>query len=431
LITIPFTQQTFYVLLLTWVLFLILFLWSLSGILAPIVLFFVLIYLLAPFYGTKLYGRLVTTLALLTLFWLIWTAGFILAPFVLALVLAYILNPLVKRAEREGLGRTLATVTVLATFLLMIVMVGLLLGPVLAQQLSAFVSSLPEFIEGAVRWLEGLIERISHIPLPGRGPAELGDFIQIDRERVEEYVASRREAIGEALLTGALGIGKGLGIVFTAILSLLLVFVATFFLLRDFDKLVENAARLVPPHRRPKTFAFFRAYNELLGRFLRSQLLVALLVGAVIGVGLAIVGFPYALLIGVLAGVFNVVPYLGFWVALVPATLIALVSGDVLVNLLKVGAVFGVEQALENYLAPRIVGQSVGLHPVWVMLAIVVAGVFFGFVGVLIAVPAAAAIKLLLVNLVETYETSAYYRGTESESVGAPVVVPAEIEEKA
>ena len=420
------TQHRFYLLLLTWGLFLVLFLWTVSPLLGPLLLFLVLVYLLAPFYGSGLYGRVVTALGLLTVLWLIWTAGYILTPFVLALVLAYILNPLVNRLQREGLGRTLATVLVLLTFLLLFVIAGILLGPMLSEQVTNFAGRLPEFLQAAVEWLQGVVNRISRIPLPGVRRTELGEVLDIDPQGVEEFLASQGDNIRQALLSGAVGIGRGLGVVVTVLLSVFLTLVVTFFLLRDFDKLVRNAGRLVPPHRRATTFTFVREYNRLLGRFLRSQLVVALLVGLVIGLGFWIAGFPYALLLGVLAGVFNIVPYLGFWISLGPAILIALVSGNVLLDLLKIVIVYGIEQALENYFGPKIVGESVGLHPVWVMLAIVLGGVFFGFIGILIAVPVAVAIKLLISNLIRTYETSAYYRGTVAEETGLePAAVPA------
>ena len=422
-------ERTFLLLFLTWGLLLVLFLWSLSPVLGPLVLFLALAYLLAPYYGTGVYGRVVTVLGLLTVLWLIWSAGFILTPFVLALVLAYILNPLVNRVQRQGLGRTLATVVVLFALLLVGAIAAVALGPLLVEQISAFIRALPSFLEGAVEWLQRLLDRVAHIPLPGLRRTEVGELLDIDSARVDEYLASQGEAIRGALLSGVIGVGKGLGIAFTVFLSILLTLVVTFFLLRDFNKLIRNAARLVPPHRRASVFAFFGAYNELLGRFLRSQLVVALLVGIIVGLGFWIAGFPYALLLGALAGVFNIVPYLGFWVSLGPAILIALVSGNVLVDLAKVAVVFGVEQALENFLSPRIVGESVGLHPVWVMLSIVVFGVFFGFIGVLIAVPVAVALKLLLGNVVRSYEESAYYSGGSGEGeVARPAAAAAVVE---
>jgi predicted PurR-regulated permease PerM len=404
-------ERKFYFLLVAWGLLLVLFLWSLGEVLGPFILFLVLIYLLSPFYGTKVYGRVVSALGFLTLLWLVWTAGWILTPFVLAFVIAYVLNPVVNKLEREGLGRSTGTTVVLVTFLILLVMAIALLGPVFTAQVANFVSKLPEFLEGAVNWLQGLVNRISHIPLPGLSRVEVGQILNIDVTNLGEYVSSQQEAIRRYLLSGVIGVGKGLRVALTVLSYLLVTPILTFFLLRDFDKLVRGVGALVPVQRRPRTFDYFRRFDILLGRFLRSQVLISILVGIVIGVGFWIAGFPFALLLGVIAGIFNIVPYLGFIVTVLPAVLIALVSGNVAVGLLKVALVFGVEQFLENVFSPRIVGQSVGLHPVWVMLSIVLFAFFLGPIGLLIAVPAAVAIKLLLSGLMDSYRASMYYQG--------------------
>ena len=132
-------------------------------------------------------------------------------------------------------------------------------------------------------------------------------------------------------------------------------------------------------------------------------------------VGLAIVGFPYAATLGLVVGIFSVVPYLGLVISLLPAIFIALVSGSVLTSLLKVAGVYGVAQLLDGTLiTPRIVGESVGIHPVWVVLALSLGGFLFGFVGLLIAVPVAAVIKLLIMRGLERYEESDFFRGERS-----------------
>ena len=137
--------------------------------------------------------------------------------------------------------------------------------------------------------------------------------------------------------------------------------------------------------------------------------------GVLTGLGFWILGFPYALLLGVVAGVFNIVPYLGLVVSLVPALIIALFSGSVLLSLGKIALVFGVVQLLDSsVIGPRILGESVGLHPVWVILALAVSGFFFGFVGLLLAIPLAVLVKLLLAYGLERYRGSALYRGADA-----------------
>jgi predicted PurR-regulated permease PerM len=139
---------------------------------------------------------------------------------------------------------------------------------------------------------------------------------------------------------------------------------------------------------------------------------VAVSVGVITGVGLAIVSFPYAATLGLVVAVFSVVPYLGLIISLIPAVVIALVSGSVGISLAKVAGVYTVAQLLDvTVITPRIVGDSVGIHPVWIVLALTLGGFYFGFAGLLIGVPAAAVTKLLLIRGLNRYRASAFYRG--------------------
>jgi predicted PurR-regulated permease PerM len=186
--------------------------------------------------------------------------------------------------------------------------------------------------------------------------------------------------------------------------------VLTFYLLRDWDRLTNSVATLLPERRRDSVVTFAREYDVLLARYLRGQVLVAVIIGTVTALGLWVARFPYAFLIGVVVAVFSVVPYLGLVLSLIPALIIALVSGNVVASLVKVAVVFGVAQGLEGaVVSPRIVGDSVGLHPVWVVLALAMGGSFFGFVGLLLAVPAAVGVKLLVVRGLTRWRESALY----------------------
>jgi predicted PurR-regulated permease PerM len=422
-------ERKFYLLLLVWGLCLVLFLWTLSPLLSPLLLFFLLVYLLSPFYGTKVYGRIVLSLGFLTALWLVRSLGWILTPFVLAFVLAYILNPVVNRVQSRGLGRSAATGIVLGTFLTLTVVAVVVLGPVLSAQIGNFVSKLPELLTGAIAWARSLLDRVSHVPIPGVGRTELGDLLNIDTTDLGPFLQSRQEELRRYLLTGAAGVGKGIGIALQVVSYMLVTPIMTFFVLRDFAAILHAAGRLVPVPQRPAAARFFREFDVLLGKFLRSQLLVSIIVGFIIGIGFALVGFPYALLLGVIAGVFNIVPFLGMVVTVTPAVLIALVSGNVAVDLAKVVGVFAVEQVLENIISPRIVGKSVGLHPIWVMLSIVFFAFFFGPIGLLIAVPMAVAIKLMLANLLSFYASSTYYRGAEPAADGLAGASPIPLDE--
>jgi predicted PurR-regulated permease PerM len=155
--------------------------------------------------------------------------------------------------------------------------------------------------------------------------------------------------------------------------------------------------------------------DRMISRYLRGQVTVAIAMGVITGLGLWIARFPYAGMLGLIVGVFSVVPYLGLVLSLIPAIFIALVSGSVLISLLKVAVVYGASQLLEaSVISPRIVGESVGLHPVLVLLALALGGFFFGFVGLLLGVPAAAIGKLLVERVLRRYRRSTFYRGDEA-----------------
>jgi predicted PurR-regulated permease PerM len=179
-------------------------------------------------------------------------------------------------------------------------------------------------------------------------------------------------------------------------------------------------AGLLPLDRRAAVTGFVREYDRLLARYLRGQITVALTIGLITALGLWVARFPYAFLVGVAVAVFSVVPYLGLVLSLIPAVLIALMSGDVGLSLLKLGVVFGIAQGLEGaVVSPRIVGESVGLHPVWVVLALAAGGFYFGFVGLLLAVPGAVGIKLLVIRGVARWRASDTFRGEAPDGVAA------------
>ena len=157
-----------------------------------------------------------------------------------------------------------------------------------------------------------------------------------------------------------------------------------------------------------------RSVDVLLSRYLRGQLTVALIIGVMTGTLLFVVQFPYAFLLGALAGVMGLIPFLGLVLSLIPAVIVALVSGSVLVSLVKIAVVYGLVQILDGgVISPRIVGDSVGLHPVWIVLALSVGGFFFGFVGLLISVPVAVGVKLVAVRGLERYRGSELYKSPE------------------
>ena len=379
------------------------FLYSLRTLLTPFLLYWVFIALLVPFRGVRGHALVVAVATFLAGVWVLDTAGSLLAPFFLAFVLAYILDPVADRVSAHPrINRTAAIL--------------LILLPALAVGVVALGLGLPEVVRQAgdliaylTDWVRELDPADLEFDIPFVDEAAL--LASLDAETVSAFVEERKATIARGAWETFLGLGRGVGAMFTVLGYLVLTPVLMFYLLRDYDRIVARAGNLLPARVREGAHDFFREYDDLLSRYLRGQVATSLLTGGITWLGLLIIGFPYAFMLGVTVAVLGVVPYLGVVVSLIPAVILALVSEDIGVSLLKVGIVYGVAQGLESaVISPRIVGESVGLHPVWILLALSLGGFFFGFVGLLIGVPLAVAVKLLLVRTLERYRDSALYQ---------------------
>ncbi len=390
------------------------FLFRVQAVLSPIVLFLLFLLLAVPYAGTRLHRLAVIGTSVIAVLWLLRTTGFLLAPFILAMVLAYILDPAVSALERRRVPRGLAIV-LLALPLVGALALALVFGlPALGRQVDALIEQAPVLLERVVQWGEALLDRLSRVDIPGlREDLVLEQLRAFEGDRLVAALQERHTEIAQRAWAAVLGVGRGIGTALTLVGYLVLTPVLAFYLLKDYDTILARLRGLLPLSRREEWLAFLSEYDELLSRFMRGQVLAAAIVGVLTWLGLFALGFPYAGLVGAVAGVFNLVPYLGLIVSLVPAVIIALLTGNVPASLLKVAVVFGVVQFLDSSVTgPRIVGGSVGLHPVWVMLAIALGSFFFGFVGLLIAMPAALLFKLLLRSALEHYQRSAWYTGT-------------------
>ena len=387
---------------------------SVQELLNPFLFFWILVLVLLPFRGMPGYGLLVLVAAILTVYWLLATTGFLLAPFVLGFVFAYVLDPLVDALVERRVART-AAIVLLALPVAGAGAVAVLYGiPALVGQLDELIQAAPELVARVGGWFGGVRERIILAGIPGLDEEAIPDLTNLDPEQVVAFLQERRERLASGTWRGILGLGRGLGSAATLAGYVFLTPVLTFYLLRDYDRILEWLRGLLPRGREAGVVEFAREYDVLLSRYLRGQLTVALIIGVLTSVLLFVVRFPYPFLLGALAGVMGVIPFLGLVLSIIPAVIVALVSGSVLVSLVKVAVVYGSVQILDGgVISPRIVGDSVGLHPVWIVLALSVGGFFFGFVGLLIGVPVAVGVKLVADRGLERYRLSELYNGAE------------------
>lgn len=386
------------------------------AILNPLLLFVILWAVLMPFRGREGHSALVTVAAILTGLWILSETGTVLAPFVLALVLAYILDPLADRLERRGVPRSVAVLMLMVPAGGVLAAGFLILVPTAFRHLGEMAQSAPLLFERLGLWIESGQQRLLAIDVPFFDGAEIVDRLRaVDSAAVVAFLEERQSAFATSVWEGVLGLGRGLGSLLTIVGYVVLTPVLTFYLIRDWDQITAGVGELVPTRHRDDFMAFLSECDDLVSSYLRGQVLVAISIGLITGIGLGLVGFPYAASLGLMVGIFSVVPYLGLIVSLIPAIFIALVSGSVGLSLMKVAGVYVVAQLLDGTLiTPRIVSGSVGLHPVWVVLALSMGGFFFGFVGLLVGVPAAAVAKLLIVRGLERYKGSDFYRGSEA-----------------
>jgi len=387
-------------------------LYAVRGVLSPIVLLALLGLVLWPERSHPYVARLLVAAVALTALWVLSVTGSLLAPFVLGLAIAYLLAPVVAWLVRHRVPRILAIVLTLLPFLAGLVLLLVLLIPALERQVVDLATRLPGLLQQFVQWVLDLRTRFlasGHSFLTEEQVAWLRNLQASD---LATMVQQQFSSVGDAAQSAFLGLGKGLLTAVILVLYVVATPVVTFYLLASWDRFTGGLAHLVPPPRRDRVFGFLREYDLLLGRYVRGALTEAALMAILVGGGLALLGFPGALLVGAITGIGNLVPYVGLVLAIIPGILLALVSGAVVPSLLKLAVVFVVEQLMDgSILGPRIVGGAVGLNPVWVMIAIAFFSALLGFVGLLLAVPLALLVRMVVERGITRYRASDYFTG--------------------
>ena len=331
--------------------------------------------------------------------WLLVQLQPILTPFVLSALLAYLGDPLTDRIEAMGVGRTGSVCLVFLLMTLGVVLIILIMLPLLISQAGILIKGIPSayawFTQTVLPWLRETLD------LPG----EVVPKLEIKQTLLDHWGSVGR------LMAGVAGYASSsTANLVMAIGNLVLIPVVTFYLLRDWDKLTPRLLNMLPQDWQGKGQELAKECDEVIGAFLRGQLLVMLALGIIYSVGLFIVGLDVAVAIGVFAGLFAIVPYLGTAVGILAATIAAWVQFGDWTALLGVAIVFSVGQMIESYLlTPWLVGDRIGLHPVAVIFAVLAGGQLAGFVGVLVGLPVAAVIAVLLRHVDEYYKATEFY----------------------
>ncbi len=355
------------------------------------------------------------------LFWAILFAalGFVLhllgstvTPFAAGIALGYLLDPIVRKLERLGLNRLGAALLILVVFASAFAIVLVVVAPILSSQLLTFAQRLPGY---AVRLQAlGVEEYNALIAKYGGGwISALGLGGQLSSDQIQKSIGDFVAQGAQWLVNTLKSLVSGGAAIFSFLSLLVITPVVAFYILVDWDRMIAEIDSWLPIEHRDKLRAIALEINQALAGFIRGQSLVCLFLGLWYGIGLTLVGLDFGFLIGFIGGVLSFVPYVGSLVALILSIGVALVQGWPSLRLLFMAlAVMVSGQFLEGYVvSPKLVGESIGLHPVWLMFALLAFGQLFGFVGLVIAVPTAAAAGVVARHLIGLYLASPFYRG--------------------
>ena len=344
-------------------------------------------------------GRTVSWLGLLAIgIGLLWLLSPVLLPFFLGMAIAYLLDPAVRPLERWGASRTLATLMIMGLFFVLVGVALALLLPVLERQLVGLVQRLIEAASSAYDWIVPYVQK------------------QLREANVPQAAAPNAGEIAGKVVAWTGGAAAGLwsgGLAVVNLFSLLIITpVVTFYILRDWPKIVQRIDSWLPRDHAPLIRRLVHKIDLRLAGFVRGQALVCLLMGIFYALALTGAGLNYSLLMGLLVGLLTFIPVLGAAIGAVISLSVAAVQFHALVPIGIVAAIFLVGQFIEAYvLSPKLVGERIGLHPAWLLLALLAAGALFGFLGLLLAAPVAATIGVLTHFALERYLASPLYRG--------------------
>lgn len=338
--------------------------------------------------------------------------GPILAPFAIAATFAYMGDPLVDRLETYRMSRTVAVCLVFVVVTALTALALVLVVPLLQVQVLSLIDNVPAWAQ----WVQDVALPKLGIKMP-RG-------YQFDVESLRKFMTSHWDGASGIASTAFDYVSRSTPALLGFLANLFLIPIVSFYLLRDWDTMVLKIRKLIPRRLLPQASTFAAETDDVLSALIRGQLLVMLALAIIYSLGLWAIGLNVALLVGIMAGLVSFVPYLGFILGLLAASIAMLVQEQALMPLVYVIIVFTVGQMLEGgVLTPMLVGDRIGLHPVAVIFAIMAGGQLFGFVGVLVALPVAAVLAVLVRHALRRWERSTLYLDVDE----VPPPVSAEI----
>lgn len=325
--------------------------------------------------------------ALIFLYKLLSAGGFVntlLFTIAVAIVVSYFLNPLVNMLEKKKIGRGMGVLIIYLGIILLFYILFKTIGPRIGDEISRLASNLPKYINDIYVLSVGLYEKIS--PQIENMP--------IDIASIEDSIASGFDNLKNVLGDSIVKIANSTVRFVSRAINLVLIPVFTFYFLKDKSKYKAAIVKAIPKRYRADIIGLGRDIDEVLGQYVRGQLIVCLFIGVATALALLFIGVDFAIIIGIFAGIFNIIPYLGPIIGLIPAVIFAALEDPTKVIWVIV-AIVAIQQTEGNFVTPKIVGKSVGLHPTVVMVGVLMGGGYFGLVGMLLAVPTVASFRVL------------------------------------
>ncbi|MFA6540212.1 MAG: AI-2E family transporter [Bacteroidota bacterium] len=365
---------------------LILMLYSIQSLLSPFLIFGSIIFLLYPLRANPVSKNLMGLTSLLFILWLLHTLQGILAPFVLSLFMAYLLHPLVTKVERVGVPRWTSALFIILCFVALIIILLLVGLPHIIAQFEGILQAITVISSQFIEWvLNG--QYIKILSKYGISSTQL-------REMLTTTIAPRVEVVLNGILHGTFGLVSGLQGIVAGIVNIVIVPFLTFYMLKDFPLVRLRIKLMIPRNRREQSVKFYHRVDEILGRYIRGTTIIAIVDAICVTIGMSIIGISYPIVLGILSGLLFFIPYVGFLTILsVTAFVASLSMGTIPYPVISSLSFLGVLHIVENYVVtPKVIGGKIGLHPVVLILSLFIFGYFLGFIGLLIAIPAAAII---------------------------------------
>ncbi len=391
------------VLLVGAVLLILVLMYTIQSILSPFLVLGAILFLLYPLRQYVLAKTLIWLSVILFSLWFVHTISGILAPFIISMVLAYILNPVVDKCEQWGIARWITSLVLIVIALTLITLLVFFLLPIALAQFEGVLNALSQLATdfNNMIWSSQTLRMLERF---GISAEEI-------RNTLKGHVSPKLEDVLRSMLTGLLSLLSSLSYFVTQIFYVVIVPFLTFYLMWDLPTIGERFRLLFPKHHRPRVESYLQRADALIGRYLRGALMVALLQGVLTGILLSVIGVKNAVVLGMIAAILDLIPYFGLLITMVLSAVVALFSEPpVMQKMILAVSGIGVLHLFEvTFLAPRIVGGKVGLHPLLIIFSLLVFSYFLGFVGLLIAIPVTA----LLILLVREWE--AYRRGVPVE----------------